>query len=139
MVTSRSGRTEIAVAEVGGKIYVVGGFRGERELEIYDPLPTRWGRGASLPRALHHAGAVGLNGKLCPRRLRRGLDANRRRTRIRPGERSLATACFNAHTLPNWNSVEASQAAPERANHVPAERPQYTLAMGGHDVRPVQT
>jgi hypothetical protein len=26
-----SARTEIAVAEAGGKIYVVGGFRGERE------------------------------------------------------------------------------------------------------------
>jgi hypothetical protein len=35
-----SARTEIAVAEVGGKIYVVGGFRGERELEISIPLPT---------------------------------------------------------------------------------------------------
>jgi hypothetical protein len=59
-----SARTEIAVAEVGGKIYVVGGFRGERELEIYDPAADRWSRGASLPRALHHAGAVRLNGKL---------------------------------------------------------------------------
>ena len=59
-----SARTEIAVAEVGGKIYVVGGFRGERELEIYDPAADRWSRGAAIPRALHHAGAVGLNGKL---------------------------------------------------------------------------
>jgi Kelch motif len=32
-------RTEIAVAEVGGKIYLVGGFRGERE--------HRWSRGAA--------------------------------------------------------------------------------------------
>jgi N-acetylneuraminic acid mutarotase len=56
-----SSRTEIAVAEVNGKIYVVGGFRGERELEIYDDL---WSRGAAIPRPLHHAGAVGLNGKL---------------------------------------------------------------------------
>jgi N-acetylneuraminic acid mutarotase len=59
-----SARTEIAVAEVGGKIYVVGGFRGERELEIYDPSTDHWSRRASLPRSLHHAGAVGLNGKL---------------------------------------------------------------------------
>jgi hypothetical protein len=35
-----SSRTEIAVAEVSGKIYVVGGFRGDRELEIYDPAAT---------------------------------------------------------------------------------------------------
>src|SRR5437764_15153771 len=50
-----SARTEIAVAEVGGKIYVVGGFRGERELEVYDASADRWSRGASIPRALHHA------------------------------------------------------------------------------------
>jgi N-acetylneuraminic acid mutarotase len=56
--------TEVAVAEVGGKIYVVGGFRGERELEIYDPSADRWSRGASIPRAVHYAAAMGLNNKL---------------------------------------------------------------------------
>ena len=35
------------MAELGGKIYVVGGFGGERELEIYDsaadrPTPCGW-------------------------------------------------------------------------------------------------
>src|SRR5262245_40339889 len=40
-----SARTEVAVAEVGGKIYVVGGFGGERELEVYDPAADRWSRG----------------------------------------------------------------------------------------------
>ena len=59
-----SARTEIAVAEVGGKIYVVGGFRGERELEVYDPAADRWSRGASIPRPLHHAAAVGLKDRL---------------------------------------------------------------------------
>jgi hypothetical protein len=59
-----SSRTEVAVAEVGGRIYVVGGFGGERELEIYDPAAERWSRGAAIPRALHHAAAVGLQGKL---------------------------------------------------------------------------
>jgi N-acetylneuraminic acid mutarotase len=59
-----SSRTEVAVAEVDGKIYVVGGFGGERELEIYDPAAERWSRGASFPREVHHAAAVGLNGKL---------------------------------------------------------------------------
>src|SRR5262245_38627344 len=48
----------------GGKIYVVGGFGGERELEIYDSAADRWSRGASIPRALHHAAAVGLKDKL---------------------------------------------------------------------------
>jgi len=52
-----SARTEVAVAELGGKIYVVGGFGGERELEIYDPSADRWSRGAAIPRALHHAAA----------------------------------------------------------------------------------
>src|SRR5262245_63930576 len=59
-----SARTEVAVAEVGGKIYVVGGFGGERELEVYDPGADRWSRGASIPRPLHHAAAVGLQDKL---------------------------------------------------------------------------
>jgi hypothetical protein len=59
-----SARTEVAVAEVGGKIYVVGGFGGERELEIYDSAADRWSRGASIPRALHHAAAVGWQDKL---------------------------------------------------------------------------
>jgi len=59
-----SSRTEVAVAEAGGKIYVVGGFGGERELEMYDPGADRWSRGASIPRALHHAAAVGLQDKL---------------------------------------------------------------------------
>src|SRR5262245_12845221 len=59
-----SERTEIAVAEVGGKIYVLGGFRGELELEIYDAAADRWARGAAIPRAVHHAAAVGLDGKI---------------------------------------------------------------------------
>src|SRR5215208_5830090 len=59
-----SKRTEVAVAEVGGKIYVVGGFGGQRELEIYDPAADRWSRGTAFPHAVHHAAAVGLNGKL---------------------------------------------------------------------------
>src|SRR5687768_17277333 len=59
-----SERTEVAVAEVGGKIYVLGGFRGELELEIYEPAAERWSRGAAIPRAVHHAAAVGLNGRI---------------------------------------------------------------------------
>jgi N-acetylneuraminic acid mutarotase len=56
--------TEVAVVEVGSKIYVLGGFRGELELEIYDPTADRWSRGAAIPRAVHHAAAVGLNGRI---------------------------------------------------------------------------
>src|SRR5262245_12387239 len=48
----------------GRKIYVVGGFGGERELEIYDTATDRRSRGAAIPRALHHAAAVGWQDKL---------------------------------------------------------------------------
>ena len=51
-----SERTEVAVAEVGGKIYVVGGFGGQRELEIYDPAADRWSRGAAIPRTSSRSG-----------------------------------------------------------------------------------
>jgi Kelch motif len=44
-----SERTEVTVAEVGDKIYVLGGFRGELELEVYDPAADRWSRGAASP------------------------------------------------------------------------------------------
>ena len=61
MPTSRS---EVAVAAIGGLIFVVGGFGGSRELEIYDPGSDRWSRGARVPRALHHPAAVSLGGRL---------------------------------------------------------------------------
>ncbi len=59
-----SARSEVAVAAVEGKIYMVGGFRGERDLEIFDTASGRWSRGATIPRAVHHAAAVGWHGKL---------------------------------------------------------------------------
>ena len=59
-----SARAEIAVAQLGGKIYVIGAFTGERELEIYDAATDRWSRGAPLPHSLHHPAAVGLDGKV---------------------------------------------------------------------------
>ena len=59
-----SERSEVAVAAVEGRIYVVGGFDGQTELEVYDPSADRWTRGAPFPWAVHHAAAVGLDGKL---------------------------------------------------------------------------
>src|SRR5262249_59619908 len=47
-----SARTEVAVAEMGGKIYVVGGVRGGRGLGISEPSTDRLGRRALSPRAL---------------------------------------------------------------------------------------
>lgn len=59
-------RSEVAVAEVNGKIYVLGGFssKGEQIHEEYDPVTDSWRSRASLPIPLNHAGAVGIDGKL---------------------------------------------------------------------------
>ncbi len=70
-----SKRTEVAAAAVSGKIYVVGGFSEPGldnlsslaitdTVEEYDPAADRWTTKAPLPAKLHHAGAVGLDGKL---------------------------------------------------------------------------
>ncbi|MBI2879832.1 MAG: galactose oxidase, partial [Candidatus Rokubacteria bacterium] len=57
-------RTEVAVAEVSGKIYVVGGFGGSGALLEYDPGTDRWRERARPPRALHHATAAEVGGRL---------------------------------------------------------------------------
>lgn len=64
---------EIGVAEVDGKIYVVGGTeqRGSgppvwesRVTLMYDPASDRWTERASLPIGLSHAGVAAVDGKL---------------------------------------------------------------------------
>jgi N-acetylneuraminic acid mutarotase len=61
-------RGEVAVAAVLGKIYVIGGFDGDRRtsavVEVYDPAQDRWTQVAPLPRGLNHAMAAGVNGRL---------------------------------------------------------------------------
>ncbi|MBI3077822.1 MAG: galactose oxidase, partial [Deltaproteobacteria bacterium] len=60
-----SARTEVAVVEAGGKIYVIGGFGQSGDLvEEYDPSSDRWRRRASLPRPLHHVGAAAIAGRI---------------------------------------------------------------------------
>src|SRR5262245_8179917 len=60
-----SARTEVAGVELGGKIYVIGGYeKGGDLLEEYDPGKDSWRRRASLPRPLHHVGAASLDGKI---------------------------------------------------------------------------
>src|SRR2546426_9300774 len=54
-------RTEVAVAAVRGKVYVVGGFQQGLSfiapaVEEYDPATDTWRHRASLPSGLHHAG-----------------------------------------------------------------------------------
>jgi Kelch motif len=52
-------RTEVGVATVRGKIYVIGGFRRfgvTGIVEAYDPATDRWHTRAPLPVPLHHIG-----------------------------------------------------------------------------------
>ncbi len=61
-------RQEIGVAELGSKIYVIGGITAAQvatnSVEVYDPATRAWSKVASLPARLHHIAAVSLNGKL---------------------------------------------------------------------------
>ena len=61
-------RAEVGVAELDGKIYVLGGEAlGKTASQLnqeYDPATDRWRDRAPLPHAMTHVGAVGLSGKL---------------------------------------------------------------------------
>jgi N-acetylneuraminic acid mutarotase len=61
-------RQEVGVAELGGRIYVAGGFRGDRRstttVEAYDPATNLWSFVAPLPVALDHCAAVATAGRL---------------------------------------------------------------------------
>jgi N-acetylneuraminic acid mutarotase len=60
-----SSRTEVAGAELGGRLYVVGGFgQGGDQVEAYDPRTDQWERRAPLPVSIHHAAAVTVGGRL---------------------------------------------------------------------------
>ena len=68
-------RTEVAVAALDGKIYVVGGFEKPSlgnvlnfaitpSVEMYDPATDRWASKAPLPVGLHHVGIGVAGGRL---------------------------------------------------------------------------
>lgn len=68
-------RTEVAVAALDGRIYVVGGFEKPSfgnlmspaitpALDAYDPASDRWSSKAPLPIGLHHAGIGVVEGRL---------------------------------------------------------------------------
>ena len=60
-----SARTEVAVVELAGKIYVIGGFSKSGDLvEEFDPTTNSWRRRASLPTPLHHVGAAAVGEKI---------------------------------------------------------------------------
>jgi hypothetical protein len=47
-------RTELAVAEQGGLVYVAGGYDGLTAFEVYDPAADSWDTLADLPVGLEH-------------------------------------------------------------------------------------
>jgi N-acetylneuraminic acid mutarotase len=61
-------RTEVAVAELNGKIYVFGGFLGNGAatsvVEVYDVTQDRWTSVSPVPIAIHHIGAAAVDGKV---------------------------------------------------------------------------
>ncbi|MFQ5449365.1 MAG: Kelch repeat-containing protein [Nitrospinaceae bacterium] len=67
MPPAPTARTEVAVAVLEGKIYVLGGFaRGgiTDRVEAFDTATGRWEERSPLPRPLHHTTASAVNGKL---------------------------------------------------------------------------
>ena len=61
-------RSEHAVAEFDGKIWVLGGYPPGRLpsnlVQIYDPATGRWSLGPRLPQPMHHTTVKAVNGKL---------------------------------------------------------------------------
>ncbi|MBI3278536.1 MAG: hypothetical protein HYZ57_01690 [Acidobacteria bacterium] len=60
--------SEMAVAEVGGKIFVLGGYPSDRQttdsVQVYDPVGDGWGPATPMPIALNHNMAAPVNGRL---------------------------------------------------------------------------
>jgi N-acetylneuraminic acid mutarotase len=60
--------SEMAVAETGGKIYVLGGYPLSRQVQstvqVYDPATDSWALSTPLPIAIHHPVVVGFEGML---------------------------------------------------------------------------
>jgi N-acetylneuraminic acid mutarotase len=60
--------SEIAVAELEGKVYVVGGYPSTRRtvntVQVYDSARDSWDYAPPLPVPTHHAVAAGVNGRL---------------------------------------------------------------------------
>ena len=61
-------RSEHAVAEMGGKVWVLGGYPPGRLpsnlVQVYDTATGRWTLGPSLPQPIHHTHAAAVDGKL---------------------------------------------------------------------------
>jgi N-acetylneuraminic acid mutarotase len=61
-------RSETAIAELGGSIYVMGGYGGDRQnsavVQVYDSRTDTWAYGPSLPMPIHHAMPAVVGGRL---------------------------------------------------------------------------
>ena len=61
-------RTSHAVAELNGKVWVLGGYPPGRLpsnlVQIYDPATNRWSLGPTLPKPMHHVVVEAVGGKL---------------------------------------------------------------------------
>src|ERR687898_2601246 len=60
--------SEFGVAELDGKIYVMGGYPADRktvaEVQVYDSKTDKWQITAPLPQALNHIMPAAVNGKI---------------------------------------------------------------------------
>jgi N-acetylneuraminic acid mutarotase len=60
--------SEMAVAELDGRIYVIGGYPSTRvyvdTVQVYDAATDGWSHAAPVPQPLHHTVAAAVNGKL---------------------------------------------------------------------------
>lgn len=149
--------SEVGVAQVEGKVYVVGGTveRGDATSSnmMYDPVSDRWEMRADLPQALHHVGLTELGGMLYAIGGLRGnvhvgpqptaFVYNPRTDRWKelpplPSPRgSLAVAAVGGaiHVLGGRNSVRTEKIAPPGA-------PEMLVGIGTvttHDVYDVET
>jgi N-acetylneuraminic acid mutarotase len=61
-------RSEMAIAEMGGKVYVIGGYPPGRipsnVVQVYDPATNSWTLGPPTPVPLHHSHALAVGGRL---------------------------------------------------------------------------
>ena len=61
-------RSEHAVAELDGTVWVLGGYPPGRLpsnlVQVYDPATSRWSLGPALPHPIHHIMAAAVDGKL---------------------------------------------------------------------------
>ncbi|MGX5775995.1 Kelch repeat-containing protein [Methylorubrum zatmanii] len=57
-------RSEVAVAALDGKAYVIGDYNGATELLIYDLATDTWSKGAPFPYPVHHTMAAEQGGRI---------------------------------------------------------------------------